>query len=70
MFILVVVAIVMTQEGPQVLTRPNVEYYQSRESCAQYGAKHIKEFVSDLKLEPAVLAAKCVKVGEMDGDPA
>lgn len=70
MYVLVILAVVVTTSGTQPLTRPEIEYYTSKEQCAKYGEKHIKEFLQNIGQEPALLAAKCVKVGELDGDPA
>lgn len=70
MFVLIVVTVMMEVNGPQLATRPEIEYYTSIEQCQKYGVNHIKEFLATLPKEPALIAAKCVKVGKMDGDPA
>lgn len=70
MYVLIVVGLMMETTGPQFVTRPKIEYYQSKEQCQQYGLAHIKEFMAGLPKEPVLFAAKCVEVGQMDGEPA
>lgn len=70
MYVLIIVGMMVEVTGPQFVTRPKIEYYQSKEHCQQYGIKHIKEFMASLPKEPLLFAAKCVEIGEMDGVPA
>lgn len=70
MYVLVLFAVMMTQDGPVPVTRPSIEYYKTEAECKKLGVQHLKDFMKMFENEPPMFAAKCVEVTHEEGDPA
>lgn len=70
MYVLVLLAVIVTPDGPLAITRPYMEYYKTEADCKKLGVRHVKEFMAGFEKEPMLLAGKCVQVTEIEGDPA
>jgi hypothetical protein len=70
MWVLVFFAMFVTgeKENPIVaITRPEIGYYISQESCELDRQKQAKAFLSEMPVEPVDLVGRCVKITGPEG---